>query len=109
MAARVSADDYRDWGLLLRSLWDRTDQDYQGHIDPEDEAALVLVECLETEQMEKLAFALLEYNPGLMGRFSEELLGELKEEMYRRMETGEVSGTPVELVEAIEANWKQEG
>ncbi len=103
MAANVSADDYRAWGLLLRSLWDRTDVDFQGHIDPEDEAALVLVELLERDQVAKLSYALLEHSPGLTQRFSDELMAALVEELARR---GQEDAAKAVL--EVNAHWRQE-
>ena len=99
MANRVSADDYREWALLLRSLWARTDADFQGHIDPEDEAALVLVETLEPAQLGKLGYALLEHSPGLMQRF----LGELVEALSARGEHD-----AVRAVLAVKDRWNEE-
>ena len=99
----VTADDYERWANSLRELWDQTDQNYQGHVDPEDEAAFALIDALTEDQIGALGYAFLEYAPGLTERFCGELVAALVEELARRGE-----GEAVRAVLTVQDLWREE-
>lgn len=66
-----------------------------------------MVEVLEPEVLRLLVDALLEAAPDLRERFSDQLIGELKEELIQREDARHVHAT-ITLIEEIEQYWRQE-
>jgi hypothetical protein len=57
------------------------DKRHQGH--PVEDTALALVESLDEDELWRFVGTVLEASPATMQRVSDELLGELKEEVLR--------------------------
>ncbi len=104
----MAALDMMVWAKYLARRTAASPTDYQGHEDVPEDAALALVEALEPGDLRRLCDALLEAAPGFAERVTDAVLGDLKEEMNRRTEYGEFGGTAAELVEEIEADWRQQ-
>ena len=102
----VTATDYERWAKSLRELWARTSLDFQGHIDPEDEAVFALIDALTEDQIGALGYAFLEYAPGLTKRFSDELVAALVEELVHRH--GMAGQGAARLLLEIRDHWRQE-
>ncbi len=102
------ASDLAVWAGYLARRVSTTPTDYQGHEDVPEDAALALVEALEPGDLDRLTDALLEAAPGFAERIVDLVLDDLKEEIARKMETGEFGGSPVELIEEIQAEWERE-
>ena len=102
------APDLESWAEKLAQDIQATPTDYQGHPDVPEDAAVALVEALEPEDLRRLTDALLESAPGFAERVTDAVLGDLKEEVAQETESGEFGGTPVELIEQIQAKWEQE-
>ncbi len=100
--------DLAVWAGYLARRIATTPTDFQGHLDVPEEAALALVEALEPEDLRRFTDVLLEAAPGFAERVADLVLDDLKEEIARKMETGEFGGSPVELVEEIQAKWERE-
>ena len=71
------------------------------------DAALALVEVLDPAHAERLAEALVEAVPGMVERFSDKLLSELKEELIQREYANHVHAT-ITLIEEIEQDWRNQ-
>ncbi|PLS81217.1 MAG: hypothetical protein CYG60_26015 [Actinobacteria bacterium] len=104
----MAAPDLAVWAKYLARRIVNTPTDYQGHEDVPEDAALALVEALEPGDLDRLTDALLEAAPGFAERVADAVLGDLKEDIARKMETGEFGGSPVELIEQIQAKWERE-
>ncbi len=102
----MAAPDMVVWAKYLARRIAATPTDFQGHEDVPEDAALALVEALEPGGLARLCDALLEAAPGFAARVSNDTLDGLKEDIARKMETGEFGGSPVELVEEIQADWE---
>jgi hypothetical protein len=102
----MAAPDMVVWAKYLARRTAATPTDYQGHEDVPEDAALALVEALEPGDLARLCDALLEAAPGFAERVTDAVLGDLKEEIARETETGGFGGSPVELVEQIQAEWE---
>lgn len=100
--------DLEGWAEGLADEIRRTPTDFQGHEDVPEDAALALVNALDPEDLARLCDALLETAPGFAERVSGMVLDTLKEDVARETETGGFGGTPVELIEEIQAKWAQE-
>ncbi len=104
----MAAPDLAVWAKYLARRIATTPTDFQGHEDVPEEAAVALVEALEPGDLRRLCDALLEAAPGFAERVSDRVLEGLKEDVARETESGGFGGTPVELIEEIQAKWERE-
>lgn len=106
-AVLVAAPDLAVWAGCLAQRIAATPTYYQGHEDVPEDAALALVEALKPEDLRRFADALLEVVPGLAERMTDAVLTELCEEIARREDPKHAHAT-VELVKAIEQDWRNQ-
>ncbi len=104
-APKPYAPDLAVWAGYLARRITTTSTDYQGHEDVPEDPALALMEALEPGDLDRLTDALLEATPGFAERVTDQILTGLKEDIARKTETGGFGGSPVELVEEIQADW----
>ena len=99
--------DLGEWAEGLADEIRRTPTNYQGHPDVPEDAALALVNALDSEHLDRFCDALLEAAPGFAERVSDMVLDGLKEEIARR-EDSRHSHAAIELIRQIEQDWRNQ-